>query len=108
MMTETLHDESLTKAGMLVHVVPGGKPEWLVLGRTGWITDAALRSYQADRAVREMLDQVESGRSFSTLNFLVFAWVLFSVFLYSFSNAFIAVPALLIGVVKLTGFRRDA
>jgi hypothetical protein len=107
-MTETLHNESLSRAGVVVHMVPGEKPQWLVVGKTGWITEAAARSYQTDRAVREILEQVQSGRSFSTLNMLLCAWVAFSVSIYALLNAFVAVPVLIIGIVKITRFRRDA
>ncbi|MBU2766195.1 hypothetical protein HAP94_08295 [Acidithiobacillus ferrivorans] len=110
-MTETLHNESLSRAGVVVHVVPsgkGGKPQWLVVGKTGWITEAAVRTCQTDRAVLEILEQVQSGRSFSTLNMLLWAWVAFSVFIYALLNAFVAVPVLIIGIVKITRFRRDA
>lgn len=113
-MTETLHNESLSRAGVVVHVVPsrkgekGGKPQWLVVGKTGWITEAAVHTCQTDRAVREILEQVQSGRSFSTLNMLLWVWVAFSVFIYAMLNAFVAVPVLIIGIVKITRLRRDA
>lgn len=106
-MTEILHNDGLKKAGVIVHVVPGGRPQWLVLGKTGWITEGAVNTYQTDRAIQEILQQVQTGKSFYTLHTLLWAWVAFSVFICALSNAFIAVPMLIIGVVKIARLRRD-
>ena len=106
--TKTLQDEALNRSGVVVHVVSGRRSGWLVLGKTGWITEGSVRRYQTDRAVREILEQVQSGRSFTTLNYLLFAWVVFSVFLCVKENAILALSVLFVGVVKLTGLRRGA
>lgn len=106
-MTEMLHDEELQKAGVVVHVIPGDKPLWLAVGKTGWVTEAVVRTYQTDRAVREILRQVQTGRSFSTLNLLFVFWLVLSVLVYAFAGPFIGVPMLIVGVVKIAGYGRD-
>jgi hypothetical protein len=106
-MTEMLHDEYLERAGIVVHVIPGDRPLWLVVGKTGWVTEAVVRTYQTDRAVQEILRQVQTGRSFSTLNLMLVSWVALSVLVYALSSAFLAVPMLVYGVVEIARYGRD-